>query len=264
MDTDDPDQLSPAEKAVQDKAAKALAAPQTRSEDVRRRLLGIGLLICTLVFGLGAWTLGAVFRNVVSTGPIEDENASVAVATSCEQLGPVSRFGFGYWWECTADVSSANGGSTTAEEFHGSELTPADIGKPVRVAAESTGSGTSEYLLMRNTTRPLAFMQFVVIFVAFLPFLYLLIQGLSRVLPLWMELTIDKDRYRKYYAKYVREGRLSAQAAVDLTPPKKKEDEPPPPPPPGVPIDPPPPAPYQAGPGQHPPTNFGNQPGPRQ
>lgn len=258
MDTDDPDKLSPAKKAAQDKAAKALAAPQTRSEDVRRRLLGIGLLVCTLVFGLGVWTLGAVFRNVVSTGPIEDETAPVAVATSCEQLGPVSRFGFGYWWECTADVSSANGGSTTAEEFHGSELTPADIGKPVRVTAESTGSGASEYLMMRNTTRPLAFMQFVVIIVAFLPFLYLLIQGLSRVLPLWMELTIDKDRYRKYYAKYVREGRLSPQEVIDLTPPKKKEEDEPPSPPAGVPVDPPPPAPHQGGTGQQPPTNLDN------
>ena len=263
MDTDDPDEQSSAEKAVQEKAAKSLAAPQTRPEDVRRRLLGIGLLLCTVIFGLGVWTLGAVFRNAVSTGPIEDESAPVAVATSCEQLGPVSRFGFGYWWDCTADVSSASGGSTTAEEFHGSELTPADIGKEVQVTGESSGSGQSESIWIRNTTRPLAFMQFVVIIVAFLPFLYLLIQGLSRVLPLWMELTLDKDRYRKYYAKYVQERRLSPQATLDLTPPKKKEDEPPPPPPPGVPVNPPPPEPYQTGSGQQPPANFGNQSGPR-
>lgn len=270
MDPDDPDNMTSEEKAAQEKTAKTLAAPQTRSEDLRRRLLGMVLLLCTVVFGLGVWTLGSVFRQVVSTGPIEDESAPVAVATSCEQLGPVSRFGFGYWWECLADVHS-HGATSRGQEFHGSELTPADIGKPVHATATSTGSPRdSSTLWQRNTTRPLAFMQFVSFLVAFLPFLYLLVQGLMRVMPLWMDLTIDKDRYRKYYAKYAREGRLSPQEVRDLTPKKKKKkEEPPPPPPPGVPIDPPPPAqaseqyppPYQPGPGQQPSRSYGNQPG---
>lgn len=75
-------------------------------------------------------------------GDTVDDNdlRGTAVAQSCERIGPVSRFGFGRHWECRADVRWDNG-TASRSTARKSQLTPADIGRPVRVVEERTRGG---------------------------------------------------------------------------------------------------------------------------
>jgi hypothetical protein len=59
-----------------------------------------------------------------------EEHPAVAWAGRCERLGPVSRDGIGYWWQCHATVRVADGRVITAVVDR-SILTPADVGHAV-------------------------------------------------------------------------------------------------------------------------------------
>ncbi|WP_410647351.1 DUF6346 domain-containing protein [Amycolatopsis sp. cmx-4-54] len=59
-----------------------------------------------------------------NTGPTVVDNAS-AVIKICDRRGPVSSEGFGYFWECDAEVT-VNGHSIGVVKFDPDELTPAD------------------------------------------------------------------------------------------------------------------------------------------
>jgi hypothetical protein len=59
-----------------------------------------------------------------------EERPAVARVGACERLGPVSKDGFGYWWQCHATVRVA-GGRVIATVVDRSILTPADVGHAV-------------------------------------------------------------------------------------------------------------------------------------
>jgi hypothetical protein len=86
---------------------------------------GIGfvlLLVFATVFNLYKGTRSGYL------GP--EEHPAVARVGACERLGPVSRDGIGYWWQCHATVRVADGRviNTVVDR---SILTPADAGRAV-------------------------------------------------------------------------------------------------------------------------------------
>ncbi|WP_410601527.1 DUF6346 domain-containing protein [Amycolatopsis sp. lyj-90] len=92
------------------------------------------VVLVALVF-LGAWTCMA--RGLSRLGPERPGPPSaLAYATSCDEVGPISRGGLGYYWMCTAEVDTNVSGKydeLKTVRFGLNELTPADIGKPVKV-----------------------------------------------------------------------------------------------------------------------------------
>ncbi len=80
------------------------------------------LLVFATVFNLYKGTRSGYL------GP--EEHPAVARVGACERLGPVSRDGIGYWWQCHATVRVADGRviNTVVDR---SILTPADAGRAV-------------------------------------------------------------------------------------------------------------------------------------
>ncbi|WP_410662762.1 DUF6346 domain-containing protein [Amycolatopsis sp. lyj-84] len=97
------------------------------------RIAGLAVIV-VLVF-LGAWT--AVAQGTSRLGPERPGPArALAYAMSCDEVGPISRGGLGYYWMCTAEVDTNVSGKydeLKTVRFGLNELTPADIGKPVKV-----------------------------------------------------------------------------------------------------------------------------------
>ncbi|WP_181776649.1 DUF6346 domain-containing protein [Amycolatopsis pittospori] len=87
------------------------------------------------LYALISWTL--IGRGIVADG---EEGTSkfvdMATAKTCDEIGPLSFAGIGYYWVCEIEVRPYSSGSkqevAMARSFPG-ELSPADIGKPVRV-----------------------------------------------------------------------------------------------------------------------------------
>ncbi|MER7858469.1 DUF6346 domain-containing protein [Amycolatopsis japonica] len=94
-----------------------------------------GLTVLAVVVLLGAWT--AMAQGLTRFGPERPGPASaLAYAKSCDEVGPISRGGFGYYWMCTAEVDTYVSGKydeLKTIRFGLNELTPADIGKAVKV-----------------------------------------------------------------------------------------------------------------------------------
>lgn len=94
-----------------------------------------GVAVGVFLYALICWTL--LGRGMVSHG---EEGTSkfvdMATAKTCEEIGPLSIAGIGYYWVCDIEVRPYSSGSrqevVTARSFP-DELTPADIGKSVRV-----------------------------------------------------------------------------------------------------------------------------------
>ncbi|WP_410576240.1 DUF6346 domain-containing protein [Amycolatopsis sp. lyj-108] len=94
-----------------------------------------GATIGVFLYVLICWTL--IGRGMAVDG---EEGTSkfvdMATATACEEIGPLSIAGLGYYWICDIEVRPYSSFSEqkvlTARSFP-DELTPADIGKPVRV-----------------------------------------------------------------------------------------------------------------------------------
>ncbi len=234
-------QESEADKAARKAEAQALSAHETPTEQIRRRLAGSIYLIAGVILVLVIWSLIAVFQSVPG-GPANSQQSATATATSCDQVGPVGRFGFGYWWTCHADVRWPNQNTPVQDvPFYTSELTPADIGKPTQVTPESTDNRGGGSLWYTDTTRPLWFMGIISYFAIVVTILYFAAHGLARLLPLSTRLELDKNVRARYRDFYQREGRIPPTSQAR----QASEQYPPPPP-------------YQPGPGQQPPTGFGN------
>ncbi|RSN36838.1 hypothetical protein DMC61_01780 [Amycolatopsis sp. WAC 04169] len=94
-----------------------------------------GVAVGVFLYALICWTL--LGRGIVSHGEEgTSEFVDVATAKSCEEIGPLSIAGIGYYWVCDIEVRPYSAGSrqevVTARSYP-DELTPADIGQPVRV-----------------------------------------------------------------------------------------------------------------------------------
>ncbi|WP_152546879.1 DUF6346 domain-containing protein [Amycolatopsis orientalis] len=94
-----------------------------------------GVAVGVLIYALICWTL--IGRGMVSHGEEETGgSADMATVKTCEEIGPLSSAGIGYYWVCDIEVrpySSRFSEKVVAARSFPDELTPADIGKPVRV-----------------------------------------------------------------------------------------------------------------------------------
>lgn len=95
----------------------------------------VGATLGVLIYALICWTL--IGRGIVSDGEEGTGGlADMATAKTCEEVGPLSIAGIGYYWVCDIEVrpySSRYSENVVAARSFPDELTPADIGKPVRV-----------------------------------------------------------------------------------------------------------------------------------
>ncbi|MEU8262027.1 DUF6346 domain-containing protein [Micromonospora sp. NPDC048999] len=77
------------------------------------RLRSVGLAALLAVIGvvvfLGSMTVASLLpgSRAGALGPGEQQVR--AVVGDCQRVGPISRRGFGYWWECEASVITADG-----------------------------------------------------------------------------------------------------------------------------------------------------------
>ncbi|WP_439385090.1 DUF6346 domain-containing protein [Amycolatopsis lexingtonensis] len=93
------------------------------------RIAAQALLVLVAVLALWSTTV----RGMLHYGPDRPGDAdAIARVTSCDRIGPVSRGGIGFYWVCTADVTTEDG-AIRSVRFGLNELTPDDIGKPVPV-----------------------------------------------------------------------------------------------------------------------------------
>ncbi|TDD03204.1 hypothetical protein E1181_20935 [Saccharopolyspora terrae] len=97
-----------------------------------RYLVGFSLGMA-VVFGYGAFLLHGWF---VSGSQLEVEPTGTAVARSCER--DVSMLGT--TWQCAAEVTINETGQRIRHTFGGSQLSPADVGKPVPVGFDDPGN----------------------------------------------------------------------------------------------------------------------------
>ncbi|MEU8420707.1 DUF6346 domain-containing protein [Micromonospora sp. NPDC048835] len=100
----------------------------------RLRSAGLAVLVAFagVVIFLGIVTLVSFFpgSGTVYQGP--GERPVSVVVGECEQIGPISKNGFGYWWECNAIVTAADGAARQAR-LERSIVTPEDRGQPVEL-----------------------------------------------------------------------------------------------------------------------------------
>jgi hypothetical protein len=121
----------------------------------------------------GVWTVMSWSVSVHGAeNPSSKSTWGIAHATSCEQLGPISRGGIGYYWVCRGTVDWVRGSNynrTTSETFGLDELTPAEIGKPVRVREKSGPSRTDQSApeVVRETERPYEWVGYVTLVTPF-------------------------------------------------------------------------------------------------
>ena len=93
--------------------------------------LGITIALIAAVVAGGLLTLESLYRGErsMSSGV---KTAGVARVNTCEHVGPLTRYGFGFWWECDATVSLADGRRIDVA-LGGSIVTPRDRGRDVAV-----------------------------------------------------------------------------------------------------------------------------------
>ncbi|MEV7042158.1 DUF6346 domain-containing protein [Amycolatopsis sp. NPDC051061] len=109
-----------------------------------KKIAGQSLVVLVVVLGL--WSVTA--RGMVQYGPDRPSTADgVARVTSCDRIGPISRGGLGFYWFCTADVTTEDG-RTRSARFELNELTPADIGEPVPVEGSREFRRAADKLLV--------------------------------------------------------------------------------------------------------------------
>lgn len=109
-----------------------------------------------VVVVIGVMTLLRLSGVPITTDGYDSVGAEAsATVTECERHGPLSAFGAGYYWECTAEVKSSPGGRTRLIEFSADELTPADSGKTVLVKY-------ADREWQRNVAHPYLFMRPIV------------------------------------------------------------------------------------------------------
>ncbi len=96
-------------------------------------------LIALVVLGCASWLgLTGFTAHDPSAGTKTVADTGVARVTGCTSRGPVSRYGFGTWWICQADVEW-RGGERTRVTAEPDQLTPSDQGAEVPVVQRGEG-----------------------------------------------------------------------------------------------------------------------------
>jgi hypothetical protein len=126
--------------------------PRQKQNRGKLALYTLGSALALAVLWLGGTSLHSLYHGTgeLYVGRATDTKA-VAYTQHCTRVGPVSVDGFGYWWDCSAAVNTADGRWADITT-HGSMLTAADIGRKTNMIESC---GTSDH---RDCTygRPIA------------------------------------------------------------------------------------------------------------
>lgn len=99
--------------------------------------LGLGILI--LVLGLAS--VVSLYKGQLQSGG-SGRVLGTATVLDCRRIGPVSTYGFGYWYECRVAIILDDGRKVTTRLGH-SIVTPSDRRRGVRIAEDCNGPGRS-------------------------------------------------------------------------------------------------------------------------
>lgn len=88
-------------------------------------------IVVGVVLVLAGWT-AMNLRGGVSPDDLTDRDEAAATVNECEEVGPLSLSGVGYWWKCSATITTEEGDSYE-QVFNGSQFEPDDIGGQFRV-----------------------------------------------------------------------------------------------------------------------------------
>ena len=101
-------------------------------------------LIATFALGTSLWlglqTAFSAFPGAPTGAGYSDAVRTAVTVESCDQSGPISWYGFGYWWTC--QVQTIVGGRSVAATVGNSILTDHDVGTQVTLyrACDLSGS----------------------------------------------------------------------------------------------------------------------------
>ncbi|HIW61237.1 MAG TPA: hypothetical protein H9881_02160 [Candidatus Stackebrandtia excrementipullorum] len=120
-----------------------MAGSRTKTPVLLPIFIGVVLL-------LAGWT-AMNFRGGVAPDDIADRDEATATVNTCEEVGPLSLSGVGYWWSCRATVTTQDGDSYD-QVFNGSQFDPDDRGEQFRVvnAGQYSNSWTRADIPARN------------------------------------------------------------------------------------------------------------------
>lgn len=116
----------------------------------RRAAVDVLLVLVAVAVVLASLTVASATQATAAFGDVS--RTGVARATSCQRHGPVSGSGFGYWYDCTAEVTWSGGERSTVSTGQ-SVLTSADIGHDVQVR-ELTGTRRNGTKIVRADDPP--------------------------------------------------------------------------------------------------------------
>ncbi|ADD45092.1 DUF6346 domain-containing protein [Stackebrandtia nassauensis] len=98
-----------------------------------------------LLVGIAAlatgWTAMNYRGGVSDKEDLSNRDKATATVVGCEQDGPVSVSGVGYWWNCDVDITTKDG-ETTRQSLPGSRFEPADKGKKFEMVAGGFGASS--------------------------------------------------------------------------------------------------------------------------
>jgi len=112
----------------------------TNSSWVRMRVFAdaVGLAVVTFLLTGALITVASLNKGVY---PAQDGNYDhgTAAVLSCDRTGPVSQYGFGYWWTCRVEVSLSEGRLATTTVGR-SIVSPSDVGRQVPFTEHCEGN----------------------------------------------------------------------------------------------------------------------------
>lgn len=112
--------------------------------------LGVG----ALMLWLGMTSLTSLYRGEPDPHAPSRVHGVVAVG-DCWRSGPISRYGFGYWWQCDVSVSLTDG-RTIMTRLDRSIVKPSDRGNRVLLVESCSGPRRTKCVLARPGNYPLA------------------------------------------------------------------------------------------------------------
>ncbi|MGW4467692.1 DUF6346 domain-containing protein [Micromonospora sp. NPDC004704] len=99
---------------------------------VRFAMIGVLFFVLWLIVAAAFATVTSFYPGTGSTKGRSAEKSAIADVRECERSGPLSKYGYGYWYECRISVSVAGGEAVDAIVGR-SIVRHADVGKKVEL-----------------------------------------------------------------------------------------------------------------------------------
>lgn len=99
------------------------------------------LIFIGVVALLAGWTAMNFRGGHADEKNMKDRHEATATVSQCEEVGPISLSGVGYWWSCLATITPEEG-KAYEQTFNGSQFRPEDEGGdfPMVSAGRSSNS----------------------------------------------------------------------------------------------------------------------------